>query len=58
MNIRIDLEWKIITFGKYKGRHFRDLPLYYMKWLYNNKIAKGNLKNFIEKQLCIYKPLY
>lgn len=41
----------IIGFGKYKGTSFDDLPAKYLKYLYDNEIAKGELLDYIEQNM-------
>lgn len=41
----------IISFGKYKGMKFDELPIYYLKWLVNN-IKDDNVTTQAENVLC------
>ncbi len=32
-----------MPYGKYEGKHLIDLPEYYMVWIHNNRLPKGEL---------------
>jgi uncharacterized protein (DUF3820 family) len=39
-----------MRFGKYKGKHFDDVPASYLMWLYNDDI-KGPVRDYIERNM-------
>jgi uncharacterized protein (DUF3820 family) len=45
-----------ITFGKYQGRKWADVPANYLKWLVEKNIVKGDLQKLIAVHLNVDVP--
>lgn len=43
----------IIPFGKHKGEKLKDVPTGYLVYLYDRKMVKGELKEWIEQNIPI-----
>lgn len=43
--------WKVMPFGRYKGKKFQVIPTQYLRWLLANSNIKGTLRDGVTKEL-------
>jgi uncharacterized protein (DUF3820 family) len=51
-------ENKKMSYGKFKGSAYKDLPEHYLKWLVSNNAAKGKLLMYCNYRLNLPKKNY
>lgn len=46
----------IMPFGPHQGKHLKDVPAYYLLWLYNNN-RSGRLTEYIKENLDVLEKV-